>query len=392
MFRKPPGVPSVPPPEIYDIWDEGDAVVIEPGIPGIDDEEEDLPPYHTYYQFIRPPPTGEIDLPHMEEDIAPEEEEEEEEDEVNQEEEEAAPAEVIPPKPVEIEPPPKPTTLQQRMLAIAGQDVNNFMKEMEVNYRQKEMNRQSTYETRKARMEAGDIGDDAMETDYSSFNQHHPAPFQRPPMMPGYPMGPPPVYGGFVPPPALGSRLPPGPPPRLPQGIVPRMVRPPGMPPPPPPGLRPGAPSGISGGNRGPPASSSSSSSSPSTSSIGKAPNKSTIIEAKPQMRNLSADLTRFVPTAIKLKKDAPPPRKDALKSVSSTPHIEWRTPQVQVTIFYTRFVVILHYITSVVHPQSIHLIDCLVSSLNLITQFSFAMPLVLATVLILSTILVDCI
>ena len=229
MFRKPPGVPSVPPPEIYDIWDEGDAVVIEPGIPGIDDEEEDLPPYHTYYQFIRPPPTGEIDLPHMEEDIAPEEEEEEEEDEVNQEEEEAAPAEVIPPKPVEIEPPPKPTTLQQRMLAIAGQDVNNFMKEMEVNYRQKEMNRQSTYETRKARMEAGDIGDDAMETDYSSFNQHHPAPFQRPPMMPGYPMGPPPVYGGFVPPPALGSRLPPGPPPRLPQGIVPRMVRPPGM-------------------------------------------------------------------------------------------------------------------------------------------------------------------
>jgi len=319
MFRKPPGVPSVPPPEIYDIWDEGDAVVIEPGIPGIDDEEEDLPPYHTYYQFIRPPP-GEMDLPPMEEEDMPEEE-----DEGDEEEEETA-AEVIPIKPAEIEPPPKPTTLQQRMLAIAGQDVNNFMKEMEVNHRHKEMNRQSTYETRKARMEAGDLGDDAMETDYPSFNPHHPAPFQRPPMISGYPMGPPPVYGGFVPPPAPGSRLPPGPPPRLPQGIIPRMVRPPGMPPPPPPGLRPGAPSGIAGR----PASSSSSGSA-ATSSSGKAPNKATIIEAKPQMRNLSADLTRFVPTTLKLKKDAPPPRKDVLKSASATPHIEWRTPQTQV-------------------------------------------------------------
>ena len=81
MFRKPPGVPSVPPPEIYDIWDEGDAVVIEPGIPGIDDEEEDLPPYHTYYQFIRPPP-GEMDLPPMEEEDMPEEEDEGDEEDL----------------------------------------------------------------------------------------------------------------------------------------------------------------------------------------------------------------------------------------------------------------------------------------------------------------------
>ena len=105
-----------------------------------------------------------------------------------------------------------------------------------------------------------------------------------------------------------------------------------GMPPPPPPGLRPGAPSGIAGR----PASSSSSGSA-ATSSSGKAPNKATIIEAKPQMRNLSADLTRFVPTTLKLKKDAPPPRKDVLKSASATPHIEWRTPQTQVTNIYMK-------------------------------------------------------
>ena len=326
MFRKPPGVPSVPPPEIYDIWDEGDAVVIEPGIPGIDDEEEgDLPPYHTYYQFIRPPPgVADIELPQN--DMEDDDEDDVDDDATDEEDQAEKPAE----KPVEIEPPPKPTTLQQRMLAIAGQDVNNFMKEMEVNHRQKEINRQVTYESRKARMEAGDMGsDEAMETgDYSSLNPHHPA-FQRPPMMPSYPMGPPPVYGGFVPPPAPGSRLPPGPPPRLPQGIVPRLVRPPGMPPPPPPGLRPGAPP-LTG--RAPLNSSPSKAAKPTAS----------IIEAKPQMRNLSADLTRFVPTTLKLKKDVPV-RKETLKSAAA-PHIEWRTPQVQV---HQRHLHFIYFITS---------------------------------------------
>lgn len=55
------------------------------------------------------------------------------------------------------------------------------------------------------------------------------------------------------------------------------------------------------------------------------------IIEAKPQMRNLSADLTRFVPTTLKVKKDMPP-KKDVVKS-NANPHIEWRSPQVQVTL-----------------------------------------------------------
>lgn len=58
------------------------------------------------------------------------------------------------------------------------------------------------------------------------------------------------------------------------------------------------------------------------------------IIEAKPQMRNLSADLTRFVPTTLKVKKDMPPKR-DTVKS-SANPHIEWRTPQIQVYLSYS--------------------------------------------------------
>lgn len=54
------------------------------------------------------------------------------------------------------------------------------------------------------------------------------------------------------------------------------------------------------------------------------------IIEAKPQMRNLSADLTRFVPTTLKAKKDAPA-KKEVVKS-SINPTIEWRTtPQIVV-------------------------------------------------------------
>ncbi len=59
------------------------------------------------------------------------------------------------------------------------------------------------------------------------------------------------------------------------------------------------------------------------------------IIEAKPQMRNLSADLTRFVPTTLKVKKDAHVPiiRKDVPKP-SINPHIEWRS-QTQVWYFF---------------------------------------------------------
>lgn len=87
-------------------------------------------------------------------------------------------------------------------------------------------------------------------------------------------------------------------------------------------GLRPGAPSMLT--NRPPLGSGTVSKPAPSKPT-------SSIIEAKPQMRNLSADLTRFVPTTLKVKKDVPAKR-DAVKS-SANPHIEWRTPQIQVDI-----------------------------------------------------------
>jgi len=240
MFRKPPGVPSVPPPELYDIWDEGDGAVVEPGIPGIDDEDEaDLPPYHTYYQFIRPP-VDDIELPqdHGDDDKEMKSDSDEDDDEDDDDSDDEGKAQAAKPAAPE---PLRPTTLQQRMLAMAGQDVTTVIQEMDYLHRQKEMNRQVTFEARKARMEAGDFDDDQDMDAGPSYPHHppHPTGFPRPPMMPPYPpMGQPPsAYGGFAPPPMPGSRLPPGPPPRMPPGMNQRMVRPPGMPPPPPPGM-----------------------------------------------------------------------------------------------------------------------------------------------------------
>ncbi|CAI9724209.1 domain-binding 11-like [Octopus vulgaris] len=138
-----------------------------------------------------------------------------------------------------------------------------------------------------------------------------------PPGLP--PGGPPGVPPG--PPPGRPAGLPPGPPPglppnlrglppRLPQGppgvVPPRLIRPPGaLPSIPPPGLPP--PPGVTGLG---PLNASVLSAPPS---IVKPPLKSSednvksgssaTIEAKPQIKNLLADVTRFTPTALKVKR-----------------------------------------------------------------------------------------
>ena len=156
LLRKAPGVPSVPPPELHDIWDEGEGdgagvEVNEPGVPGIDDQEEGmdgLPPYHTYYQFIRsepaPIPVPEMEFEGEESDERAEEENEDKSDseeehsgeEMDEEESEDGHKEIESPAAAKIEATPihKPTSLQQRMLAMAGQDVDTFMKEVSRNH------------------------------------------------------------------------------------------------------------------------------------------------------------------------------------------------------------------------------------------------------------------
>ncbi|EDX01336.1 WW domain-binding protein 11 [Drosophila yakuba] len=125
-----------------------------------------------------------------------------------------------------------------------------------------------------------------------------PAPPQIPQLPPIHNLGPPGIM--YRPPPmrpphpgaAFGIRMPPGPPPgaRPPHGLgpIPRMgIR---MPPGPPPGLPPRlAHHNKQGGGAGP----------PKESAKGV-----TTITAKPQIRNLSADVTRFVPSTLRVKRE----------------------------------------------------------------------------------------
>ncbi|XP_064634145.1 WW domain-binding protein 11-like [Lineus longissimus] len=148
----------------------------------------------------------------------------------------------------------------------------------------------------------------------------------RPPPMRGGPPGAPPRMLPPGPPPGRPPGMPPGPPPGLPpnvRGPPPRMPPgPPGMPPPrmirPPPGIPPGMPppgmpmaSGPLGMNpnvlSAPP-------------SIMKPPLKSqedekkstATIEAKPQIKNLVGDVTKFLPTSLRVKRSV----KDAKQKV----------------------------------------------------------------------------
>ncbi|XP_017103567.2 WW domain-binding protein 11 [Drosophila bipectinata] len=131
-----------------------------------------------------------------------------------------------------------------------------------------------------------------------------PAPPQLPQMPPLHNLGPPGIM--YRPPPmrpphsgsGFGMRMPPGPPPgaRPPHlGPIPRMgIR---MPPGPPPGLPPRMAHhnkpGIGGTGGGP------GSGPPKDSAKGV-----TTITAKPQIRNLSADVTRFVPSTLRVKRE----------------------------------------------------------------------------------------
>nr|CAD7447537.1 unnamed protein product [Timema bartmani] len=319
----------------------------------------------------------------------------------------------------------KPTSLQQKMLAMAGQDIEQFMREMEEVHRKRENDRAADLNTRLSQMDTRDSSETSLEqpgeqkkpmedseplqppgTGPTNLSMPPPTPtmpqvvpqltmppgmmFRPPPLRPGIPPplgirlppGPPPGRPGMPPgpppglPPRLGIRLPPGPPPVNPprkekctrtrngglfytknggcpmqscttcdfliascpsplflsspgwavrvdsarcraatkkgRGMPPRLLRPMGPPPripvgmmmpgqaPPPSTLLPpgaanpnvltAAPQLIKRGEA-------------ATPEGGKQPQGATI-EAKPQIRNLSADVTRFLPTALRVKRE----------------------------------------------------------------------------------------
>lgn len=204
----------------------------------------------------------------------------------------------------------RPTSLQQKMLAMAGQDIDSFMKEIE--------------EVHKSRSSGNENSDQLDSQDPFLF----PPTGLLPPGLPPAPplVVPPPLIGGMIrlppgPPPGRPPTMPPGPPPGLPPsrlmnirlppgpppGMPPRMIRfPTGIPLPPMAGPPPLFPmNSVGSASTATPNVLSAAPQLINRSSESTATSKSgTTIEAKAQIRNLSADVTRFVPTALRVKKD----------------------------------------------------------------------------------------
>ncbi|XP_014229593.1 WW domain-binding protein 11 [Trichogramma pretiosum] len=209
----------------------------------------------------------------------------------------------------------KPTSLQQKMLAMAGmEDIDHFMKEMEVVHKKRETERAQDLNTRLTLLESNkEKEDEPMPMPSNNVPTQPPMPLMGlpppPPLM--YRPPPPPLHLRIPPPPPprMGIRLPPGPPPGMPRlmrpggpmSMGPRVMGPGmgmhGMPPPP-----PAPPSGLSNAQK----QSNVLSAAPQLISKGdkEAGGKSaTTIEAKPQIRNLAADVTRFLPTSLRVKR-----------------------------------------------------------------------------------------
>lgn len=218
----------------------------------------------------------------------------------------------------------EPTSIQKRILAIAGQKFDDFMKELEnvrkkkdvdgdqssIKYKEKsdtnidsinssltrgiddELNRNKKTEVIVSTQEAESKQENVL------FKPQNMPPVRIPPPMklpnpPPPPMGIPPAMM-FRPPPmrpglqSLGIRMPPG------MGGIPRLRMPPG----PPPGIPPARMSH-------PPFNKSMH---PNVSIAMQKQVKDTkgmtTISAKPQIRNLSADVTRFVPSTLRVKRE----------------------------------------------------------------------------------------
>lgn len=195
-----------------------------------------------------------------------------------------------------------PTAVQQKLLTLSGQNIDEFMKEMENMQKKKDEER------------ALEIKRVDPTPDVSGISEEKEKPVEPPkpetekiketPVIPA-----PPVSGIVLPPiPAPGMPLMFRPPPLRPG--LPMMRMPPSgprpnmmapnmrmglrMPPAPPLGIPPARNLHHSQKHHG----------HPSSASQGSKDPKSATITAKPQIRNLSADVTRFVPTTVRVKRD----------------------------------------------------------------------------------------
>lgn len=209
--------------------------------------------------------------------------------------------------------------IQRKMLAMAGQDVDAYMKEMEEVHKKTQTEKAVEMESRLSKM--GDVPGGSLlppPPQQQQMMMMPPGPPPGPPqqmphhvIMPArggvpilYRPAPPPLRPGVAPP---GVRLPPGPPPGIPPTMPPGP--PPGRPPmqprfPVPHGILASRPQGVLSAapqiNKEATAAAAAPTSSAESGS--KSVEKGGVIEAKPQMRNLRSDITRFVPTNVKLR------------------------------------------------------------------------------------------
>ncbi|CAH2039804.1 unnamed protein product, partial [Iphiclides podalirius] len=221
-------------------------------------------------------------------------------------------------------PTPKPTSLQQRMLALSGQNIDDFMKEMEEVHRKRERDRAADLNARLSALKRTGGRDSDSDSDTEGHHLMHADFSIEPPGAEVRQMPPPLLPPGLRPPalrmPVSGGAMPPGAPPGLPPGAPPgappvAMGAPLGVPGPPPglpargaalrpPGPPPGAPPRLLRPLVPPPP--------PHVSVLTAAPQlvqkkdgvQGATISAKPQIRNLSADVTRFVPSALRVKRE----------------------------------------------------------------------------------------
>ncbi|XP_018573578.1 WW domain-binding protein 11 [Anoplophora glabripennis] len=191
----------------------------------------------------------------------------------------------------------KPTSLQQKMVALSGQNVDEFMKEMETVQKKLESSRE---EENRAKLTAHieplvpPGTSDTLPT-LPTANPPMPPPHMFPSAGIRLPPGPPP--GRPLMPPGPPPGLPPRLPIRMPQ-VTPRMIR------------LPGPPSGI-GGQGVQLLQPNVLSAAPQLINRSESTKQGATISAKPQIRNLSADITRFVPSALRVKREDKKPKQN---------------------------------------------------------------------------------
>lgn len=229
-----------------------------------------------------------------------------------------------------------PLSGEGKITGIGGQDLNDVLKDIDALHRSRDRNSDAKFDNR-----GMDKNNDPSGMSQNSMGVGMPG-LPPPGGMPNMPPGPPPGMPNmmFRPPPGMRPgmppplRFPPGPPPGRPTGppgpppgLPPRMSGlplrmppgpPPGLPPPrllrPPNMMMPGMPGmppppGLVAAVMQPMSNPNVVSAPPNLINRPKSQDEEkknmTTIEAKPQIRNLSADVTRFMPTSLRIKRES---------------------------------------------------------------------------------------